>query len=407
MSFWGRVGHQSTALARHKGIVATAGTAAVVLAAGGVFAASSHGSGPGSASGHAAASNAADSKSLSHVDKPKPVKPLKLVSVTPGQHASGVNGANPITVTFGAKLSPSSPMPQLSPSIPGKWSVSGNTATFTPQVGYLPGTTVTVKIPAGIRGASSEEFKTTSTVQFTTGSYSTLRLQELLAQLGYLPFKWTPSDPSTGHIPGYEANAQLAAAYDAPAGTFSWNASYPSQLTSQWSQGENNMLDTGAIRAFEYNQGLAMDGEAGPDVWSHLLSAIAKDQKNPSGYAYALVTQGSSNETLQVWHNGKEVLVTPANTGIAAAPTADGTYPVYEKLQFQVMSGTNPDGSHYADPVYWISYFNGGDAIHGFVRASYGWHQSLGCVELPVSTAESIWPTLTYGTLVTVQGPVA
>ena len=37
------------------------------------------------------------------------------------------------------------------------------------------------------------------------------------------------------------------------------------------------------------------------------------------------------------------------------------------------MSGTNPDGSHYSDPgVPWVSYFNGGDALHGFLRASYG-----------------------------------
>jgi len=33
-----------------------------------------------------------------------------------------------------------------------------------------------------------------------------------------------------------------------------------------------------------------------------------------------------------------------ANTGIGVAPTASGTYPVYEKLPYQVMSGTNPDG---------------------------------------------------------------
>ena len=42
---------------------------------------------------------------------------------------------------------------------------------------------------------------------------------------------------------------------------------------------------------------------------------------------------------------------TLANTGIGVAPTGIGTFPVYEKLPFQIMSGTNPDGSHYADPV--------------------------------------------------------
>ena len=36
------------------------------------------------------------------------------------------------------------------------------------------------------------------------------------------------------------------------------------------------------------------------------------------------------------------------------------------------MKGTNPDGSKYADPVSWIAYFNGGDAVHGFYRSSYG-----------------------------------
>ena len=52
------------------------------------------------------------------------------------------------------------------------------------------------------------------------------------------------------------------------------------------------------------------------------------------------------------------------------------------------MSGTNPDGSHYSDPgIPWVSYFNGGDALHGFIRASYGFPQSLGCVEMPYSEA--------------------
>jgi peptidoglycan hydrolase-like protein with peptidoglycan-binding domain len=167
------------------------------------------------------------------------------------------------------------------------------------------------------------------------------------------------------------------------------------------------MLDQGAIRAFQDDQGLTMDGVAGPQFWSYLLKAAAHDQRNPNGYTYALTTQGSSHESLQAWHNGRRILNTPANTGIPQSPTADGTFPVYERLQFQIMKGTNPDGSKYADPVSWIAYFDGGDAVHGFYRYSYGWYQSLGCVELPPTTAQYIWPYLTYGTLVTVQGPVA
>jgi lipoprotein-anchoring transpeptidase ErfK/SrfK len=54
--------------------------------------------------------------------------------------------------------------------------------------------------------------------------------------------------------------------------------------------------------------------------------------------------------------------------------------------------------------VSWISYFNGGDAVHYFVRGSYGWPQSLGCVELPETAAKSAYGYLTYGSLVTVTG---
>jgi len=68
------------------------------------------------------------------------------------------------------------------------------------------------------------------------------------------------------------------------------------------------------------------------------------------------------------------------------------------------MSGTNPDGSHYNDPgIKWISYFNGGDALHNFDRASFGTPQSLGCVELPLEAAARIWKYTPIGTLVTIE----
>ena len=49
------------------------------------------------------------------------------------------------------------------------------------------------------------------------------------------------------------------------------------------------------------------------------------------------------------------------------------------------MRGTNPDGGTYADPVQFVAYFNGGDALHYMPRTSYGDPQSLGCVELPLT----------------------
>ena len=71
------------------------------------------------------------------------------------------------------------------------------------------------------------------------------------------------------------------------------------------------------------------------------------------------------------------------------------------------MTGTNPTGSHYVDPgIPWVSYFNGGDALHGYVRGSYGFPQSDGCVEMPPANAAVVWPLTPIGTLVTVPvGP--
>jgi hypothetical protein len=74
---------------------------------------------------------------------------------------------------------------------------------------------------------------------------------------------------------------------------------------------------------------------------------------------------------------------------------------VFEHVRYSDMKGTNVDGSTYNDPnVPYASYFNGGDALHGFERAQYGFPQSLGCVEMPPATAGEVWPYTPIGTLV-------
>jgi peptidoglycan hydrolase-like protein with peptidoglycan-binding domain len=169
-----------------------------------------------------------------------------------------------------------------------------------------------------------------------------------------------------------------------------------------WRPGQPGNILTGAVMAFESDHNMMMmDGVAGPAVWSAVLSALARGQSNTHGYSYAYVSEGSP-ETITIWHNGRKVLHAPVNTGIPGRPTVTGTYPVYLRYRFQIMKGTNPDGSKYADPVSFVSYFKGSDAVHYFPRGSYGWPQSLGCVELPYTQAEEAWPFLTYGSLVTV-----
>jgi L,D-transpeptidase catalytic domain/Bacterial Ig-like domain len=335
------------------------------------------------------------------------VQPETVVSVTPASHSQGVNGAAPVTVVFSAPLAADSPMPTLTPAVDGKWQrVSPTTVQFVPAQGFTEQTHVRLAIPAGpsgVRSSSGGLLAAQVVDKFWTGSYSTLRLEQLLAQLGYLPLTWMPV---TGNIPVAAGNtsAQLSAAYSPPPGTFTWQPGYPSELQNFWQPGQPSLVLTGAVMAFESDHGLTMDGDVGSGVWHAVLAAVAAGDSNPHGYTYALASQAIP-ETLTVWHDGHVILHTPANTGISVAPTEVGTAPVYLRYTFQIMQGTNPDGSHYADPVSWVSYFRSGEAVHYFPRGSYGYPQSLGCVELPYNQAHYVWPYMTYGTLVTVTAP--
>jgi hypothetical protein len=153
---------------------------------------------------------------------------------------------------------------------------------------------------------------------------------------------------------------------------------------------------------FEEAHGLATDGIAGPDVWAALLQAVAHRQVNTQPYDYVFVATGDP-EYLSLWRDGVVIFQTLVNTGVSEAATELGTWPVYARYTVTTMSGTNPDGSHYSDPgIPWVSYFNGGDALHGFLRAQYGFPQSLGCVEMPYSSAGTVWPYTPLGTLVSV-----
>jgi lipoprotein-anchoring transpeptidase ErfK/SrfK len=162
------------------------------------------------------------------------------------------------------------------------------------------------------------------------------------------------------------------------------------------------------VETFENQNGLTVDGLAGPRVWSTLLADVAANKVDASPYTYVLVSKVLP-ENLTLYNNGAPQYTNiPVNTGAPGADTADGTYPVFEHVTSSVMKGTNPDGTTYDDPdVPWASFFNGGDALHGFVRAQYGFPQSNGCVEMTVANAGTLWPLTPIGTLVTVVGPAS
>ena len=323
--------------------------------------------------------------------------PLNVVAVTPVDGASGVATDATITVQFSVPLGAHSPSPMMTPPVPGTWQrVNSTTMAFVASAPLVPSSSVTVSVPAGpagIVGAAGQTLTQGATIHFGVSPGSTLRLQQLLAQLGYLPVSFTPA----GQL---AAPQELAQPQE---GTFGWRFAEPASLVAQWTPSTSNVLTTGAVMRFEDKHNMTTDGVAGPGVWGALFTDVAAGTVNTDAYNYVFVSK-TLPQRATVYSNGGSVYSTLANTGITGAETAVGTFPVFEHLTVTTMRGTNPDGTKYVDPgIPWVSYFNGGDALHGFVRPGYGYPQSVGCVELPPDNAGVVFPYTPIGTLVTVS----
>jgi hypothetical protein len=295
----------------------------------------------------------------------------------------------PLTLTFARPVASvlGSRLPRLEPAMPGHWAqVDSHTLTFRPAgLGLGLGGTEQIRLPG-------------ETLTWTVASGSILRLQELLARLGYLPVRWRQPDGTPPTVA-----SEIAAAMSAPQGAFSWRyPQTPGSLQALWKPGRWNVITQGAVMRFENVHGMGTDGVAGPRVWRALMRDDLAGRRSDAGYSYVFVHE-TVPQSLSLWHNGRVIVTSPGNTGIPESPTAPGTWPVFEHIPVGTMSGTNPDGTHYHDPgIRWISYFHGGEGIHGFDRPSYGTPQSVGCVELPVAMAARVWPHTPIGTLVTV-----
>jgi peptidoglycan hydrolase-like protein with peptidoglycan-binding domain len=324
---------------------------------------------------------------------PAGVATAAVASPAPG---STIGPGTPISLTFSKTVSAAlgRSRPPVSPMSGGTWKqVSSHTIVFHPSgYGYGLGATVRIGLPAGVRLVGAPEGGV-----WRVPAGSTLRLQQLLANLGYLPLKFESTEAVASG-----PRAQEAAAIHPPAGSFSWRyGNVPSALRGMWAPGAAGEMTRGAIMAFEDDHGLTPDGDPGPLLWRSVIGATLTGHRSSFGYTFVSVDKTSQRLTL--WHSGRTVLTTPVNTGIAQAPTASGTFAVFEHIRVGTMSGTNPDGSHYDDPgIQFISYFNGGDALHAFTRAQYGFPQSLGCVEMPLGPAGQVWPYTPIGTLVNV-----
>jgi len=334
---------------------------------------------------------------------PRVVTPLSIRSTVPASGAQTVASNATISITFSTPVALGSVQPSLTPPVAGKWTqASPTTLRYDLAAPLIPSSNETVTVPGGSTGVRAKDgslLPATTTFAFTVADGDILRLQELLAELQYLPLTFTPSGATDA--PKDAAMPQF--------GTFAWRwSTLPANLTSLWTQGAESVITKAAVMTFENDNGLTVDGLAGPEVWTTLLADVAANKVDPAPYTYVLVSKVLP-ENLTLYNDGAVQYSNIAvNTGAPGADTTDGTYPVFEHVTSSVMKGTNPDGTTYDDPaVPWASFFNGGDALHGFVRAQYGFPQSNGCVEMTVANAGTLWPLTPIGTLVTVVGPAS
>ncbi len=309
--------------------------------------------------------------------------------------------SEPVSTLFGSSMPTIQPTVLGADPVKGSWTTSTEyTLVFTPAgPTFWPGEQFTLSLPAAVSVSDVNGSLAPATKNITVSgvAFNNERLQQMLAQLNYLPLSFAPT---TSAPAGTLASVSASTATAVP-GNFNWRWSVPSNLSDLWQLGTYNVITEGATMAFEQNNHLDTNGTANPLLWPTLVKDALANTVDPHPYSYILVHENLP-ENLTLYENGQVALTSLANTGIPGRTTAIGTFPIYERFTVAYMNGINPNGTPYHDLVHWINYFHGGDAVHGFVRASYGHPQSLGCVELPVATAATVFPMVHIGTLVTV-----
>ena len=290
------------------------------------------------------------------------------------------------------------PRPKLTPQTAGTWTDVGNYEFFRPVSTLEPCTTYSLAVPAGTVAAHHRRLAQARRASFTVACPGVTAVQEALARLNYLPYTLHGFVGASSTAPLTRVEA-VRRAFELPQGILRANVPDAPPLT----MGTVDPTTTGAMEVFEGDHNLPIGTSITPQFWTELMADETIAKRNPNPYTWVTVTE-TLPETLEVHEDAKIALSTPANTGVPGAATQQGIFPIYVRYVTTTMIGNNVDGSHYVDPgVPWVNYFNGGDAVHGYPRPGYGYPQSNGCVELPISTAQTVYGMLAVGDLVIVS----
>jgi peptidoglycan hydrolase-like protein with peptidoglycan-binding domain len=330
---------------------------------------------------------------LAGASPPPVLTPTRVVGLPRGSIA---NGTDPLTVTLSAPAALRSPRPTFLPAVAGTWSTVGDSEVFTPTSTLAPCSTYTLTVWAHTFATDHTPVGRRHVLQLHVACPPIAGLQQALARLGYLGASVHPI--YRVHLPrGAETPREAAVhAYRPFHGRLAPDPSGAPPVE----MGQLDETTKGGLEVFQEDHNLEPTGEPNAATWRLLLIVETLNHRNPRPYTWVTVSE-SLPETLEVHQGGRVALSTPVNTGVAGAETAQGIFPIFARDVSTTMTGTDPDGVHYVAPdVPWVNYFNGGDAVHGYPRASYGFPQSNGCVELPVGTAAAVYPMLQIGDIV-------
>ncbi len=328
--------------------------------------------------------------------RPAPLAPTQLVAL-PDAHVA--NATKPLVVTLGAPPSPTTPMPMLTPNDAGTWKIEADSLVFRPASTLAPCAHYTLTVWARTTSTGHGPLGAKRTESLGGACPPPAALQQALARLGFLGAAFRPQ--YIFHEPAGALTRQEATmhAYRPPRGML---ASLPAGAPRAH-LGDFEAITRGALTVYQEDRGLQASGEPNTTTWESLLYDLTHYRRDPKPYTWVTVSE-SPPETLHV-HVGRRIAYTTlANTGVPGAETQTGVFPIYARYVSTTMSGEDVDGEKYVVPdVPWVNYFNGGDAVHGYPRASYGFPQSNGCVELPIENARVVFGMLQLGDIVWVS----
>jgi hypothetical protein len=163
-----------------------------------------------------------------------PVSGRPVVLVSPAMDRPIAPRA-PIRLTFSRPLSEAigRSWPRFSPDEAGSWRASdSHTLVFTPAGFGFPLTSdLHLELPRELSVTVGASASPARAINWKVAGARFLRLQQLLATLGYLPLSWTPASEPVPRQP----LAQIDAAISPPAGRFSWRyPNTPPELQRLW-----------------------------------------------------------------------------------------------------------------------------------------------------------------------------